>query len=168
MSVRSSSRPGRHFGRPVELDVFGSLSAKTSTTAGDRPRGASLLIVGRVLATSRFENTNDGYRLMRGPGPGLAGSGLGGGRRQRVGRQLAQRLVSERERTPAVQARLPTRGRAMGAGHGRKNDPADAHAVAVVGLRTAGLREVTVDDQMVALRGCRPGGGTWSGPAPRR
>ena len=40
----------------------------------------------------------------------------------------------------------------MDTGHGRKNDPADAHAVAVVGLRTTGLREGRADDQMVALR----------------
>ncbi|HEY5186652.1 MAG TPA: transposase [Actinomycetes bacterium] len=42
--------------------------------------------------------------------------------------------------------------RAIDTGHGRKNEPTDAHAVAVVGLRIPGLRAVAVDDQMVALR----------------
>ena len=69
-----------------------------------------------------------------------------------VERHLAQRLLSDGERVLDVPSKLSTRVRAMDTGHGRKNDPADAHAVAVVGLRTAGLREVRVDDQMVALR----------------
>lgn len=42
--------------------------------------------------------------------------------------------------------------RAIDTGHGRKNDPTDAHAVAVVGLRTAGLREVVVDDEAIEMR----------------
>ena len=69
-----------------------------------------------------------------------------------VGRQLAQRLLADAERVLDVPSKLSTRVRAMDTGHGRKNDPADAHAVAVVGLRTADLREVRLDDQMVALR----------------
>jgi len=40
----------------------------------------------------------------------------------------------------------------MDTGHGRKSDPADAHAVAVVGLRSPGLREVSLDDETVALK----------------
>jgi len=42
--------------------------------------------------------------------------------------------------------------RAIDTGHGRKNDPTDAHAVAVVGLRTTGLREVVVDDEAIEMR----------------
>lgn len=37
-------------------------------------------------------------------------------------------------------------------GQGRKTDPVDAHSVAVVALRTTGLRQVIVDDTTVALR----------------
>ena len=106
----------------------------------------------KVLATGRFENTNDGYRAMRALGKRWptrvwAVEGASG-----VGRQLAQRLLSDGERVLDVPSKLSTRVRAMDTGHGRKNDPADAHAVAVVGLRTADLRQVTVDDQMVSLR----------------
>ncbi len=105
-----------------------------------------------VLATGRFENNNDGYRAMRvlanrWPARVWAVEGASG-----VGRQLAQRLVSDGERILDVPSKLSTRVRAMDTGHGRKNDPADAHAVAVVGLRTTDLREVKSDDQMVALR----------------
>jgi len=42
--------------------------------------------------------------------------------------------------------------RAIDTGHGRKNDPTDAHAAAVVGLRTTGLREVVVDDEAIEMR----------------
>ena len=106
----------------------------------------------KVLAVQRFDNTNDGYRAMRAlarrwPKRVWAVEGASG-----VGRHLAQRLLSDGEQVVDVPSKLSTRVRAMDTGHGRKNDPADAHAVAVVGLRTTGLREVTVDDQMVALR----------------
>jgi transposase len=37
-------------------------------------------------------------------------------------------------------------------GQGRKTDPVDAHSVAVVALRTPGLRQVGIDDTTVALR----------------
>jgi len=106
----------------------------------------------KVLAVQRFDNTNPGYRAMRAlarrwPKRVWAVEGASG-----VGRHLAQRLLSDGEHVVDVPSKLSTRVRAMDTGHGRKNDPADAHAVAVVGLRTTGLREVTVDDQMVALR----------------
>jgi hypothetical protein len=124
----------------------------------------------QVLATGRFDNDNTGYRAMRAlgkrwPGRVWAVEGASG-----VGRQLAQRLLSDGERVLDVPSKLSTRVRAMDTGHGRKNDPADAHAVAVVGLRTAGLREVGVDDQMVALRllSTRRRDLVRSGPGPKR
>ncbi len=52
-----------------------------------------------------------------------------------VGRQLAQRLVADGETVIDVPAKLSTRVRAMTTGHGRKNDPTDSRAVAIVGLR---------------------------------
>ena len=33
----------------------------------------------RVLVAERFENTNTGYRAMRGSGPAVADPGVGGG-----------------------------------------------------------------------------------------
>ena len=105
-----------------------------------------------TLAAARFANDNDGYRQMRQLAKGWsprvwAVEGATG-----VGLHLAQRLVSDGERVLDVPSKLSTRVRAIDTGHGRKNDPTDAHAVAVVGLRTPGLRQVTADDQMVALR----------------
>jgi len=105
-----------------------------------------------TLATARFDNNNDGYRQMRvlarrWPSRVWAVEGATG-----VGLQLAQRLVADGEPVLDVPSKLSTRARAIDTGHGRKNDPSDAHAVAVVGLRTPGLRLVVPDDQMVALR----------------
>ena len=105
-----------------------------------------------VLVAARFENTNEDYRKMRTlvkrwPERVWAVEGATG-----VGLHLAQRLISDGERVVDVPSKLSTRVRAIDSGHGRKNDPTDAHAVAVVGLRTKGLREVVADDQAVALR----------------
>ena len=107
---------------------------------------------GAVLVAARFDNTNVDYRKMlvlvkRWPDRVWAVEGATG-----VGLHLAQRLVSDGERVVDVPSKLSTRARAIDTGHGRKNDPSDANAVAVVGLRTPGLREVVVDDQMVAIR----------------
>lgn len=51
-----------------------------------------------------------------------------------------------------VPAKLSARARVFSTGQGRKTDPLDAHSVAVVALRTPGLRQVIVDDTTVALR----------------
>ncbi len=49
-------------------------------------------------------------------------------------------------------AKLSARARVFATGQGRKTDPVDARSVAVVALRTTGLRQVVVDDTTVALR----------------
>lgn len=105
-----------------------------------------------VLLTARFENSREDYRRMlalvkRWPSRTWAVEGATG-----VGLSLAQRLVADGERVVDVPSKLSTRVRAIDTGHGRKNDPTDAYAVAVVGLRTAGLREVSVDDEVVVMR----------------
>lgn len=106
----------------------------------------------RVLATLRIENTTAGYRELRAfvkkwPSRRWAVEGAQG-----VGRQLAQRLVADGERVVDVPAKLSTRVRVLDSGHGRKNDPADAHAVGVAALRHRDLTEMTLDDETVALR----------------
>jgi transposase len=69
-----------------------------------------------------------------------------------IGRHVAQRLVADGETVVDVPAKLSARARVFATGQGRKTDPVDAHSVAVVALRTNGLRQVTVDDATVALR----------------
>lgn len=106
----------------------------------------------RTLAAAVLAHDNDGYRQVREiarrfPQRLWAVEGAGG-----VGRQLAQRLVADGETVVDVPAKLSTRVRAMSTGHGRKTDPTDARAVAIVGLRNPNLTHVTVDDETVALR----------------
>lgn len=105
-----------------------------------------------TLAAEVIVNDNAGYRHMlsvgrRWPVRQWAVEGAGG-----VGRQLAQRLVADGETVIDVPPKLSTRVRAMTTGHGRKNDPTDARAVAIVGLRNHTLTQVKPDDETVALR----------------
>src|SRR5438552_2957784 len=83
----------------------------------------------RTLPASRFVNDNAGYRDMRALARRWASrvwavEGSGG-----VGRQLAQRLVSDGETVLDVPAKLSTRVRPVSTGHGRTDHPADARAL---------------------------------------
>ena len=83
----------------------------------------------------------------------MAGPGVGGRGQQRAGRPLAQRLLADGETSSTCR---PT-GQALGpgpvvTGHNRKTDAHDAHAVAVVAVRTRGLRVLCYDVELEALR----------------
>ena len=106
----------------------------------------------RQLAALQVANDNDGYRAMlrlarRWPQRTWAVEGASG-----VGTHLAQRLLTDGESVLDVPPKLSTRARIFDTGHGRKNDPTDARTIAVVGLRTAGLRQVQPDGDAVALK----------------
>jgi transposase len=105
-----------------------------------------------VLDQGRFSTSRDGYAEMLIAGRKhtnrvWAVEGCNG-----VGRHLAQRLVADGEAVLDVPAKLSARARVFSTGQGRKTDPVDAHSVALVGLRTVGLRVIEVDDATVALR----------------
>ena len=51
-----------------------------------------------------------------------------------------------------VPAKLAARVRVFDTGNARKTDAVDAHAVAMVALRTPRLNELTYDEELVALR----------------
>ncbi len=105
-----------------------------------------------VLATGRFGTDKAGYAAMRRhvagfPGRTWAVEGSSG-----AGRPLAQRLLADGEHVVDVPAKLSARARALDTGHNRKTDSHDAHAVAVVAVRTKGLRVLAYDTQLEALR----------------
>jgi len=105
-----------------------------------------------VLATGRFSTDKAGYAAMRRHVAGYrervwAVEGSNG-----AGRPLAQRLLADGEHVVDVPAKLSARARALDTGHNRKTDPHDAHAVAVVAVRTKGLRVLSYDEQLEALR----------------
>lgn len=106
----------------------------------------------RQLAALQVANDNEGYRAMlrlarRWPQRTWAVEGASG-----VGTHLAQRLLADGETVLDVPPKLATRARIFDTGHGRKNDPTDARTIAVVGLRTAGLRQVQPDGDAIALK----------------
>ena len=88
-----------------------------------------------LLATGRFTTDRRGYAAMR-VCPAVAGAGLGGRGRNGAGRPLAQRLLADGEQVVDVPAKLSARARLFDTGHNRKTDARDAHAVAMVAVRT--------------------------------
>ena len=106
----------------------------------------------QVLATGRFDTDKAGYAAMRkhvAPWPERvwAVEGSGG-----AGRPLAQRLLADGEHVVDVPPKLSARARLFDTGHNRKTDAHDAHAVAAVAVRTKGLRVLSHDAQLEALR----------------
>jgi transposase len=105
-----------------------------------------------VLATGRFSTAKAGYAAMRKtvsrwPERVWAVEGSNG-----AGRALAQRLLADGERVVDVPAKLSARARLFDTGHNRKTDAHDAHAVAVVAVRTPNLRVLSYDIELEALR----------------
>jgi hypothetical protein len=65
---------------------------------------------------------------------------------------LAQRLLADGEHVVDVPAKLSARARLLDTGHNRKTDAHDAHAVAVVAVRTKNLRVLAYDADLEVLR----------------
>jgi len=105
-----------------------------------------------VLATGRFGTDKAGYAAMRKtvsrwPERVWPVEGSNG-----AGRPLAQRLLADGEHVVDVPAKLSARARLFDTGHNRKTDAHDAHAVAVVAVRTKCLRVLAYDVELEALR----------------
>jgi transposase len=69
-----------------------------------------------------------------------------------MGRPLAQRLLAQGETVLDVPAKLAARVRVFDTGNARKTDATDAHAVAMVALRTPRLTALAYDEELIALR----------------
>ena len=105
-----------------------------------------------LLGSGRFGADNAGYQAMlrytkAWPDRVWAVEGANG-----AGRPLAQRLVAAGERVVDVPAKLAARVRLFDTGHNRKTDAVDAHSIAMVAVRTEGLREIVADGELEALR----------------
>jgi transposase len=68
-----------------------------------------------------------------------------------IGRHLAHRLVHDGEIVLDVPPKLSAQVRVFATGNGRKTDPVDAHSVALVALRTPGLVQVRVEEDLVVM-----------------
>jgi transposase len=105
-----------------------------------------------VLDRGRFATDRDGAAAMlrfagRWPQRTWAIEGCNG-----IGRHVANRLLADREDVVDVPPKLSARARVFATGQGRKTDATDAHSVALVGTRMAGLRPVVDDEQLAVLR----------------
>ncbi len=69
-----------------------------------------------------------------------------------IGRHVALRLLETGEQVVDVPPKLSARARVFATGQGRKTDATDAHSIALVGTRMAGLRPVVDDAQLAVLR----------------
>jgi transposase len=69
-----------------------------------------------------------------------------------IGHHVAVRLLAAGEQVVDVPPKLSARARLFSTGQGRKTDATDAHSVALVGTRMAGLRPVVDDEQLAVLR----------------
>jgi transposase len=69
-----------------------------------------------------------------------------------IGHHVAMRLLAGGEEVVDVPPKLSARTRVFATGQGRKTDATDAHSVALVGTRMAGLRPVVADEQLAVLR----------------
>jgi transposase len=130
----------------VERVVIGTDPHKRSATIEVRD-GREIL-----LATGRFPMDKVGYRRLLGyarqwPDRVWAVEGAGG-----VGRPLAARLLADGETVVDVPAKLAARVRVFDTGQGRKTDATDAHSIVMAALRTRGLRQLAVDEQLAVLR----------------
>ena len=65
---------------------------------------------------------------------------------------MAQRLLAQGEAVLDVPAKLAARVRVFDTGNARKTDAVDAHAVAMVALRTPRLTQLGYDQELIALR----------------
>ncbi len=106
----------------------------------------------QLLGSGRFTTNTAGYAGMRSyakawPDRVWAVEGANG-----AGRPLAQRLLEDGEDVVDVPAKLAARVRLFDTGHNRKTDALDAHSIAVVAVRTEGLRVLKVDGELGALR----------------
>ena len=105
-----------------------------------------------VLDGGRYATDGPGYAAMlrhaqRWPGRVWAIEGCNG-----IGRHVAVRLLANGEQVVDVPPKLSARVRVYSTGQGRKTDATDAHSIALVGTRMAGLRPVVDDQQLAVLR----------------
>lgn len=105
-----------------------------------------------VVGGGRFDTTLEGFDAMLAhvaswPDRVWAIEGCEG-----IGRHVAARLTAIGEPVVDVPAKYSARVRAFATGQGRKTDATDAHSVALIGTRVAGLRPVVNDAQTTVLR----------------
>ncbi|WP_435871455.1 IS110 family transposase [Micromonospora echinaurantiaca] len=118
-------------------------------------RSATIEVMARdetVVGGGRFDTDRDGYKAMRKYANGWPHRVWAIEGCQGIGRHIANRLLADGEQVVDVPPKLSARARVFATGQGRKTDATDAHSIALVGTRMAGLRPVVNDEQLALLR----------------
>jgi transposase len=106
----------------------------------------------RLLGSGRFTTDKTGYAAMRSYAKAWPNRVWAVETANGAGRPLAQRMVEGSQQVVDVPAKLAARVRLFDTGHNRKTDALDAHSIAIVAVRTTGLRVLTADGELEALR----------------
>ncbi|GAB3186891.1 hypothetical protein GCM10027259_52220 [Micromonospora palomenae] len=112
-----------------------------------------MVIVGdETVVGGRFDTGRDGYTATRKyakqwPNRVWAIEGCQG-----IGSHIANRLLPDGEQIADVSPKLAAWARVFATGQGRRTDATDAHSIALVGTRMAGLRPVVNDEQHTSPR----------------
>jgi transposase len=106
----------------------------------------------QVLDGGRFATDAEGYRAMLRFVQRFAHRTWAIEGCQGIGRHIATRLLADGEMVVDVPPKLSARARVFATGQGRKTDATDAHSVALVATRMAGLRSVVNDEHLAVLR----------------
>jgi len=132
-------------------------STRTRVVIGMDPhkRSVTIEVMARdetVHGVGRFATDRAGYQALlrfvrKWPDRVWAIEGCSG-----IGHHVAMRLLADDEEVVDVPPKLSARTRVFATGQGRKTDATDAHSVALVGTRMAGLRPVVADEQLAVLR----------------
>jgi transposase len=123
---------------------------------------------GRLLGSGRYTTDKAGYAAMRAYAKNWTARTWAIEGANGAGRPLTQRLVEAGEQVLDVPAKLAARARAFDTGHNRKTDALDAHSIAMVAVRTQGLRVVAADGELEALRMLTDRATSWPGNGYRR
>jgi transposase len=105
-----------------------------------------------VVGGGRFGTDRDGYRAMLAHAKQFSERIWAIEGCQGIGKHIAHRLLADGQEVVDVPPKLSARARVFSTGQGRKTDATDAHSVALVGTRMAGLRPVVNDEQLEVLR----------------
>jgi transposase len=105
-----------------------------------------------IVGGGRFATDRDGFKALLAcakawPNRVWAIEGCSG-----IGHHVAVRLLGCGDQVVDVPPKLSARTRVFATGQGRKTDATDAHSIALVGTRMAGLRPVVDDQQLAVLR----------------
>ena len=155
LEVALPSRLDKHIGIESQEVAVGQVSGRVVIGMDPHKRSVTIEVMAAdesVLGGGRFGTDKVGYKAMLDyvrdwPDRVWAVEGCRG-----IGHHVAMRLLGEGQQVIDVPPKMSARARVFSTGQGRKTDATDAHSVALVATRMAGLRPVVDNQQLAVLR----------------